>query len=155
MSMKLPFIRGVLALFLWPSYAKRISRRHHEHLNTPEQMKQKMSEEAWADEQITLLRRSWLIALATVAAVLVTGWISGRLMAALVTEHVATWQATLQYTGAGLLLWVTLGQGGWSIQSMKGTTYAERLDGWVYRVIHIVGTFLFVAGTAWSVADRV
>jgi hypothetical protein len=153
--MKLPFIRGVLALFLWPSYAKRISRKHHEYLNSPEQMARKKSEESWADEQITLLRRSWLIALATVAIVLVTGWLGGRLMAAYITEHVSTWQVALQYTGAGLLLCVTLGQGGWSIQSMKGATYAEQLDGWarVHRVIHIVGTLLFVAGTAWSVVD--
>lgn len=150
--MKLPFIRGVLSLFFWPTYAKRTSREHHSHLNSPEQIESNKSTEPWPDEQITILRRSWLLAFATVFTVLVLGWISGKLLAALVTQNVPFWQAALQYTGAGLLLWVTLGQGGWSIQSMKGTTYAEQLDAWVYRVIHVIGTLLFVAGTAWSAA---
>jgi hypothetical protein len=151
--MKLPFIRGVFSLFFWPRYAKRISRDHHKHLNSPEQIA-KEDEEPWADQQITLLRRSWLQALLTVVLVLAAGWVGGRALAANVTQHVSIWQAAFQYSGAGLLLWVTLGQGGWSIQSMKGTTYAEQLDGWVYRVIHVVGTFLFVAGTAWSLAEK-
>lgn len=151
--MKLPFIRGVLALFFRSSYAKRISREHHQHLNTAVATGEQ-GKEPWADQQITILRTSWLRALLTVVLVLSVGWACGRLLAAYVGKDGAEWQAAIQYIGAGLLLWVTLGQGGFSIQSMDGGTFAEQLDGWVYRVIHVVGTFLFVAGTAWSLAEN-
>lgn len=151
--MKLPFIRGVLALFFRPSYAKRISRGHHEQLNSTSGNAQQDSE-PWADKQITTLRASWLRALITVVLVLFAGWVCGRLLATYVGKDGAEWQASIQYIGAGLLLWVTLGQGGFSIQSMDGKTFAEQLDGWVYRIIHVVGTFLFVSGTAWQLAQN-
>jgi hypothetical protein len=153
---RLPMIRGVLALFFYPSFAKRISREHHEHLNAEmkrrDQLRQageRPQEEPWPNRQVAVLRDSWLAALFLVLSIIIGGWISGVLLARFVGPGGRA-QVALQFLGAGLLLWATLGLGGWSVQTMDGETFAEKLDLWVFRVLHVVGTVILVAATTWA-----
>jgi hypothetical protein len=149
MNGKLPLIRGALALFFWPRYARRKSQEHHQYLNSASAAPEPENQEPWAEKQVSILRSAWLRALLVVIVVMAVGMATGHLLDALAGQD-RWWQATMQYIGAGLLLWVTLAAGGFSIQTMDGETFAEVLDASVHRIIHVVGTFLFVAGTAWS-----
>ena len=155
-SMKLPMIRGAIALFVWPSYARRVSRLHHDHLNEESRRQDaarasgtRPADEPWPDRQIAILRRSWLSALGIVGTVLLLGGISGVLLDRYLGPG-GPYQVSLQLVGAGLLLWSTLGMGGYSIQTMDGGTFAEQLDHWVFRVIHVLGTFILMAATTWA-----
>jgi hypothetical protein len=150
MSSKPPFIRAVFALFFWPSRAKKYSRESHARLAAVSQTQEATDQEPWPDQQISILRRAWMKALLVVASVLLLGYVVGRGLGFLAIAAASFWQVALQYTGAGLLLWITLAPGGWAIETHKSVTFAEQLDSWVYRVVHVTGTFMFVVGTAWQ-----
>lgn len=50
----------------------------------------------------------------------------------------------LQYIGIGVLLWATLANAGWNIQTMNGDTIPELVNEWMFRVLYVIGSFLLV-----------
>ena len=57
--------------------------------------------------------------------------------------------SALQYWGAGVLLWATLGRGGWPIQTLKGDTPHERADLLIFKALYVFGTFLLALSVTW------
>jgi len=57
---------------------------------------------------------------------------------------------SLQYWGIGLLLWATLGKGGWSIQTMRGDTIYEDVDDWIFRGLYLGGSLPLVISATWA-----
>ena len=54
----------------------------------------------------------------------------------------------LQITGTFSLIWATLFVRGWEIQTICGTTLAERVNQWIYRALYCVGTVLLACSLA-------
>jgi hypothetical protein len=155
--MKLPVIRGALSVLFCPSYAKEISRRHHEYLNSPQRRTEKgqtgQEREAyansWPERQVDVLRHGWLWSILLMAAMIVSGWIAGFVLATSGPDW-DTLGAILQYVGAAALLLGTLASQGWPFESLDGATFIEKVSLAAFRFVHCAGTLFVVAGTAWS-----
>ena len=93
--------------------------------------------------------RSYTIAVATTAAVLVVGFLVGQALRVQVPIPAAA-ITVLQIAGAGALLGATLGALDWRQGSWTGKTPAEQFDRWLFRALHLGGTFLLVTATTWS-----
>ena len=99
------------------------------------------------DERMVTVLWAWAKGFGWMFGVIVAGVIAGRLSVRWwgVSVLGTTW---LQYLGIALLLWATVGIAGWEVQSQGGVTPPEVLNRLIYRVLHLLGTFLL----AWSVA---
>ena len=109
--------------------------------------------EAQARRAWAAVRHSWLTSLRWVVLALLGGALSGKVaqnVFGLVPDP--NWTAALQYTGIGLLLWATLGHVGWEIQTFKGTTTPERVNRWIYRSLHLIGSYLLAFSVSWPTA---
>ena len=62
------------------------------------------------------------------------------------TTSVIRW---LQVAGAGILLWGTLFVRGWEIATYSGDTSSERVNQWLYRGLHCIGTAIIVLSLTW------
>lgn len=104
--------------------------------------------ETQTDRVRASLGRSVLLVIAVVLA----GAVAGSTLHRCVGPPSQDWSQGLLYAGTGLLLWATLAKGGWSIQSFKGTTLAEIVDEFIFRALHLLGTFLVVLSATWTAA---
>jgi hypothetical protein len=93
--------------------------------------------------------RSYTSAVGTTAAVLVVGFLVGQALRAQVPIPAAA-ITVLQIAGACALLGATLGALDWRQGSWTGKTPAEQFDRWLFRALHLGGTFVLVTATAWS-----
>jgi len=112
----------------------------------PERLRE-IEENSLIDAQA--VRHSYGIAFALVTATILVGMITGKALS-------VWWPAPkpgvviLQMAAAGVLLVATLGFLGWEIQTVKGQTLAEKTNRWLFRLLYVIGTYLFVVATAWS-----
>ena len=60
----------------------------------------------------------------------------------------------LQWGGIGLLLWATLGVAGWDVQTFSGNTSLEILNRYIYRGLHMAGTYILTFSVFWTTAAR-
>lgn len=49
-----------------------------------------------------------------------------------------------------LLLWATVGIAGWEVQTFDGSSTPEVANRWIYRILHVSGTFFLVWSVAWT-----
>ena len=55
----------------------------------------------------------------------------------------------IKISAAFLALTVTLGRGGWSIQTWKGNSLAERIDKGMYKLIQYINVIIFLLLMYW------
>jgi hypothetical protein len=56
----------------------------------------------------------------------------------------------LQAAGAAVILGATLAEIGRKIESYGGATLPEQMNGFMFRTLYVVGTFLFVVSVSWD-----
>lgn len=95
------------------------------------------------------VRDNLLAALFLVMTMVIGGWITGLVLAKWLGNPGSTGQL-LQYGGVGVLLWATLAKGSWDLQTPQGDTLAERCDMWLFRILHLAGSYLLVLSVSWS-----
>ena len=55
----------------------------------------------------------------------------------------------LQMGAAALLLWATIWELNWGIRSFSGETLPERVHGWIFKGLYIVGTWCLFLSLVW------
>lgn len=149
-------------LLLWPTWLRRVAvddgfrlelRRSRQFAQTYQggiSESEKSERFGHLAENVRLLNarvwRSLGLIMAALAAALAVDWIMSAL-ALTFTE----WGASLvQALSLVAFVWATLGLGGWPIQTIKGDSFAERLDRLWFRLLYAIGTFL--GGLGWLAA---
>ena len=85
-----------------------------------------------------------IVAFAVVALGIVTGWF----WAAYCPDSVDTFAHWIQLGSGAFFLWGVLGLLGWEIRTWGGKSPQEKLDTWIYRILHCLGMFFLFASTA-------
>lgn len=85
------------------------------------------------------------------AIAFVAAWFTVRKVPSLTTPLAHT---TIFLVGTGLLLVAGIGRIGYPLQTFDGNTPAERLDGIIFWVLSVVGTFLLVYDFALAKLSR-
>jgi hypothetical protein len=83
--------------------------------------------------------------LALVLCSIAAGYLGGKVLGTVNCMATASMVRGLQITGATILLWATLFVRGWDIQTWGGETPTERVNRWLYRSLHCIGTAIIVA----------
>ena len=93
-------------------------------------------------------RAFWISLLLVIAAALIGGAVGSlfNLATGCATASAIRW---LQVAGAGILLWGTLFFRGWEIATWSGDTPSERVNQWLYRGLHCIGTATIVLSLTW------
>ena len=85
-----------------------------------------------------------------VLAVVVAGSLSGLALGMLLGPPPLWMWRVILYSGIAILLWATLAKGGWSIRSFGGQSLPERVEDYLFRVLHSFGSFLLVLSATWQ-----
>ena len=129
--------------------------KYREALNNSERLKildNDPDRASWSEDQTSIIRRSLgysaLLVLGVVAVSVFVGIGFNRFFG-----PAQGWPPRIiLYTGIGILLWATLGKGGWDIESIDGTTLPEEVDRFVFRVLHLTGSAFLILSATWQVA---
>jgi hypothetical protein len=99
-------------------------------------------------ELIRVVRRSWGASALSVLGAIAFGWLVGGLVRHF-THRLGPVREITQYSGAGILLWATLGRVGWGIQTPEGDSLSEKVNDWFYRGMQLLGTVLLTVSVSW------
>lgn len=100
-----------------------------------------------AAERASAVRRAFFRSALLVAIAFGVGIICAQGVSFAGYAMIPTWQLRLQALGGAILLWATLFVRGWDIQTMEGSTLAERANQTLYRLLCVIGTVLGVFAT--------
>lgn len=136
-------------LIFRPSKFIELSEEYVRWANTPEGKSTNSARDAGSHsaKQAREIRSGLIKSLAWVLAAVSTGWCAGILLEATGVECSKSLSEYSQYLGIGVLLWATLGRGGWPIQTLEGNTPPEQVDLFVYQLLYVLGSF-FLAVSA-------
>ena len=125
-----------------------LRKRHHE---GPFTAAHRAQSETFARAQTKSLRRAFLLGIGVTAATILIGIAAGWALKSLVPSSKNPVYA-LQAIGAAIILGATLGQIGRKEESMGGENLADEMNGFIFRALYVVGTFLFVTSVSWDAA---
>ncbi|HDL01016.1 MAG TPA: hypothetical protein ENH23_02150 [candidate division Zixibacteria bacterium] len=108
--------------------------------------------QSFSARQTNYLRQALGKSFGLVFGVILAGSLSGILLNEL-CGPAGKWPARIiLYSGIAILLWTTLGKGGWSIRSYSGSTLPEQVDDLIFRILHLLGSYMLVLAATWQVA---
>ena len=129
--------------------------KYREALNDPERLKKLDSELTRASQseiQTSIIRKSLGHSALLVLGVVVVSVLVGVAINQCFGPAQGWPPRIILYTGIGILLWTTLGKGGWNVQSIDGTTLPEEVDQFIFRVLHLTGSAFLILSATWQVA---
>lgn len=141
-------MRGLYLIFRSPERFAQLANEDAAQLPTPDPA-QHFTQAARA------VRRGLGQSFGLVIGTVVAGWVGGEALEHLVGPASPVVNHILQYGGVGVILWATLAIQVWNIQTIKGRSLPERLNGAIYRALYLVGSFLLVLSVAWPATDAV
>lgn len=107
--------------------------------------------EEFARKQTGVLRRTFFLGIGITALTIVAGAFAGWVLKGFITPTKNPVYA-LQAIGAAIILGATLGQFGRKHESIGGENLADEMNGYIFRALYVVGTFLFVMSVSWDAA---
>jgi hypothetical protein len=123
-----------------------LQKRHHEGPYTEEH---RARAEAFARFQAITLRRAIFVSIATTALTILFGYLAGRGLR-VVIDPAKFLVYLMQAVGAAVILGATLAQIGRKHESMGGETLADEMNSNIFRVLYVIGTFVFVLSASWD-----
>ena len=99
-------------------------------------------------QRVSKVIRSLVIAGAVSVALLMAGVGFGKAWANCCVASVLRYGPWVQLLSGAFFLWAVLALLGWEIQTFGGTTPAERINKWVFRVLNCIGMFLLFASSS-------
>ena len=115
----------------------------------PPTEEQRATADSFARFQTRAIRRAILLGVGTTALTMLVGYLAGIALAhVLGPRKVAVY--LLQAVGAAVILGATLSQIGRRLESLGGENLADEMNVFIFRVLYVVGTFLFVVSVSWD-----
>ena len=97
------------------------------------------------------IQRAFFTSFAMVLASIGAGVLFSLIVLQFVPHFSAAFIQVLQLIGGGVLLWGTLYDRGWDIQTIAGSSLSERVNQWIYRGLYCFGTAMLSAATSLSI----
>lgn len=119
-----------------------ISEDYERWASTPEGMAAKTHRNSGSlpSRQTKTIRRALFISFVCVLAAVCAGWGLGLVLLTYDFPHASKASELTQYLGIGILLWATLGRGGWHIQTLEGVSPPEQVDAFVFQMLYVFGS---------------
>ena len=100
------------------------------------------------EEKLKKVLHNYCIAGIVASVVVALGILAGYFWAGYCPNSVNTFARWIQLGSGALFLWGVLGLLGWEIRTWGGKSPQEKLDVWIYRILHCLGMFLLFASSA-------
>jgi hypothetical protein len=126
---------------------KQLLEQYPNHQLPPERLKD-FEDISW--DKTKKIRTAFRTALCSTTFAVVVGALAGKCAASLFGRPPVAGLSAIQIIGVGTILVATLALLGWEIQSWKGQSLPEKVNGWLFKALYWLGTVLLVFSLSWD-----